>query len=101
MYLDQSKCSLRYTLRRMLQHPASLRTRAGLGRCTRSRMCRGSGKDEMDTAVLHGELQTPGTAKEHKRPGTPTINTNDRQKAQLTDQAPGTIEWAAKESHNT
>ena len=24
--------------------------------------------------------------------GTPTINTNDRQKAQLTDQAPGTID---------
>ena len=41
--------------------------------------------------------QTPGTAMEHKRHKTPTINTNDRQSAQITDQPPGTIERAAKE----
>ena len=39
--------------------------------------------------------QAPGTAKEHKGQGTPTININDRQPAQVTDQAPGTIERAA------
>ena len=33
--------------------------------------------------VTRRKLQTPGTAKEHKRPGTPTINTNDRQSAKL------------------
>ena len=42
--------------------------------------------------------QMPGTAKEHKSQKTPTTNTNDRQAAQLTDQAPGTIERAAQES---
>ena len=44
------------------------------------------------------EAQTPGTAKEHKRQETPTINPNHRQPAQLTDQAPGSIERAAQES---
>ena len=41
-------------------------------------------------------LQNPGTAKEYKRQQTPTIDTNDRQLAQLTDQAPGTIKRAAQ-----
>ena len=36
--------------------------------------------------------------KEHKIQGAPTINTNDSQQAQLTDQAPGTIERAAQGS---
>ena len=47
--------------------------------------------------VAPGKPQTLGTAKEHKRQGTPTINTNVCQSAQLTDQAPGTIERAAQE----
>ena len=46
--------------------------------------------------VTRINLQTPGTAKEHERQETPTINTNDRQSAQLADQAPGTIERAAQ-----
>ena len=36
-----------------------------------------------------------------QRQRTPTINTSDRQYAQLTDQAPGASERAAQESHNT
>ena len=48
--------------------------------------------------VARRKLQTPGTAKEPKSQGTPTINTNNRQPAQLIDQAPGTIETEAQES---
>ena len=47
--------------------------------------------------VTRRKPQTPGTAKEDKRQGTPTINTNDRHSARLTDQAPGAIERAAQE----
>ena len=48
--------------------------------------------------VTRRKPETPGTAKEHKRKETPTINPNDRQPARLTDQAPGTIERACHES---
>ena len=48
--------------------------------------------------VTRRKLQTPGTAEEHKRQETPTINPNDRQPTQLTDQAPSTIERAARDS---
>ena len=48
--------------------------------------------------VTRRKLQTPGTAEEHKRQETPTINPNDRHPAHLADQAPGTIERAAQES---
>ena len=51
--------------------------------------------------VTRRKLQTPGTVEEHKRQETPTINPNDRQPTQLTDQAPGTIERAARESRHT
>ena len=46
--------------------------------------------------VTRRKIQTPGTAEEHKRQETPTINPNDHQPAQLTDQAAGTIERAAQ-----
>ena len=52
-------------------------------------------------SVIRRKLQTPGTAEEHKRQETPTINPNDHQTIQLTDQAPGTIERAARESRHT
>ena len=48
--------------------------------------------------VTRRKLQTPGTAEEHKTQETPTINPNDRQPTQLTDEAPSTIERAARES---
>ena len=51
--------------------------------------------------VTRTKLQTPGTAEEHKRQETRTINPNDRQLTQLTDQAPGTIERAARQSRHT
>ena len=51
-------------------------------------------------SVTRSKPQMPGTAKEHKRQGTPTINTNDHQSAQLTDQAPGTIRRAAHEANH-
>ena len=51
--------------------------------------------------VNRRKLKTPGTAEEHKRRETPTVNPNDRQPAQLTDQAPGTVERAAEESRRT
>ena len=35
------------------------------------------------------------------RQRTPTINTNDRQEAHLTDQALGAMEWAARELNET
>ena len=50
------------------------------------------------------KLQTPGSAKEHAggakqtKPTLLAINPNNRQPAQLTDQAPGTIERAPQES---
>ena len=47
------------------------------------------------------KLQTRGTAEEHKRQETPTINPIDRPPTQLTDQAPSTIERAARERRNT
>ena len=46
------------------------------------------------------KLQTPGTAEEHKRKKTSTMKPSDRQPAELTDQAPGTVERAGK-THNT
>ena len=49
-------------------------------------------------SVTRRKLQTPGTTDEHQRQETPTISPNYRQPAQLTDQAPGTIERAAQES---
>ena len=53
-------------------------------------------------AVLMGvtrrKLQTPGTADEHQEQETPTISPNNRQPAQLTDQAPDTFERAVQES---
>ena len=51
--------------------------------------------------VTRRKLQTPGTAEEHKRQETPTVNPTDRQPTRLTDQAPSTIERAAWETHNT
>ena len=36
-----------------------------------------------------------------KRQETPTINPTDREPTHLTDQAPSTIERAARETHNT
>ena len=48
--------------------------------------------------VTRRKLQTPGTPKEHQRQETSTISPNNRQPAQLTDQAPGTIERAVQES---
>ena len=51
--------------------------------------------------VTRRKPQTPGTAEEHQRQETPTISPNDRQPAQLTDQAPGTIYRAAQESRRT
>ena len=48
--------------------------------------------------VTRRKLQTPGTAEEHKRQETPTINPNDHQPAQLTDHAPDAIDKAARES---
>ena len=48
--------------------------------------------------VKQRKLQMPGTANEHKRQETPTINPIDHQPTQLTDQAPSTIERAARES---
>ena len=51
--------------------------------------------------VTRRKLQTPGTAEEHKRQERPTINPIDRQPTHLTDQAPCTIERAARETHNT
>ena len=54
-----------------------------------------------DGRVTRRKLQTPGAAKEHNKTKTPTINPNDRQIAQLTDQAPGTIERAAHGSSRT
>ena len=62
---------------------------------------RGCPCDMICTCGTRRKLQTPGTAEEHKRQGKPTINPNDRQPTQLTDQAPGTIERAARESRNT
>ena len=53
------------------------------------------------TCVTRRKLQTPGTAEEHKGQETPTINPNDRQPTQLTDQAPGNIQRAARESRHT
>ena len=50
--------------------------------------------------VTRRKLQTPGSDKEGKRQETPTINPNNRQLTQLTDQAPGTIERAAWKSRN-
>ena len=50
------------------------------------------------SCVTRRKPQAPGTAKEQKIQGTPTINTDDCKSAQLTDQAPGTIERAAQES---
>ena len=47
------------------------------------------------------KLQTPRTAEEQKRQETPTINPNDRQLTQFADQAPGTMESAARESRHT
>ena len=52
--------------------------------------------DGSAASVTRRRLQTPGTAKEHKRQETPTTNPNDRQSAQPTDQAPRTIESAAR-----
>ena len=43
------------------------------------------------SGVTRRKLQTPGTAAEPKRQETPTINTNDRQPTQPTDQAPSTV----------
>ena len=51
--------------------------------------------------VTRRKLQTPGTAEEHKRQETPTSNPIDRQPARLTDQAPRTVERAARETHKT
>ena len=48
--------------------------------------------------VTRRKPQTLGTSKEHRRQETPSINPNDLQSAQLTDQAPGTIERAAQVS---
>ena len=48
--------------------------------------------------ITRREPQTPGTAKEPKRQEKPTISTKERQSAQLTHEAPGTIRRAAKES---
>ena len=48
--------------------------------------------------VTRREPQTPGSAKENTEHATPTLNPNDCQSAQLTDQAPGAIERAAQES---
>jgi hypothetical protein len=47
--------------------------------------------------VARRKLQTLGTAEEHKRQETHTINPNDRQPTQLTDHAPGTVERATRE----
>ena len=44
-----------------------------------------------NACVTRRKLQTPGTAEEHQRQDTPTISPNDRQPAQLRDQAPGTL----------
>ena len=54
--------------------------------------------------VTRRKIQTPGTTEEPKRQEAPTTNPNDpndRQPTQLTDQAPGTIERAARESRHT
>ena len=51
--------------------------------------------------VTRRQFETPGTAEEHKRQETPTINSNDRQPTQVTDQAPGTIERAVRDSRHT
>ena len=53
------------------------------------------------SCVSRRKHQSPGTAEEHRRQETPTINPNDHQPTQLTDQAPGTIERAARESRHT
>ena len=56
----------------------------------------------MQCTMYNGVTRTrPGTAEGHRRQRTPTINTDDRQPAQLTDQAPGTIERAAQEPSRT
>ena len=52
-------------------------------------------------SVTRRKLRTPGTAKEHRKQVTPTINPGDRQAAQLTAQTPITNYRAAQESHNT
>ena len=43
-----------------------------------------------NSCVTPRKLHTPGIAEEHQRQETPTISPNDRQPAQLTDQAPQT-----------
>ena len=50
------------------------------------------------SSVTWRKLQTPGTAEEHQRQETHTISPNDREPAQLTDQAQATFERAAQES---
>ena len=62
-------------------------------------MCKGH--VQRACGVTRRKLQTPGTAEEHKRQETPTINPNERQPTQFTEQAPGTIERAARESRHT
>ena len=58
--------------------------------CLAVKLCR--------VTVTRRKLKTPGTAEEHKRQETPTINPIDRQPTHLTDQAPSTIERAARET---
>ena len=57
--------------------------------------------DAASCGVTRRKLQTPGTAEDHKRQETPTTNPIDRQPTHLTNQAPSTIERAARETHNT
>ena len=51
----------------------------------------------MCVSVTRREFRTPGTAVEHNKQATPTINSNDRPPAHLTDHAQGTVERAAQE----
>ena len=64
-------------------------------------MCYTENPEWVKKCVTQRKVQTPGTAEEHKRQETPTINPNDRQPPQLTDQASGTIKRAARESKHT
>ena len=62
---------------------------------------RGGSVNLVMEGVARRKVQTPGTAEEHNRQETPTINPNDHQPTQLTVQAPGIFERAAWESRDT
>ena len=57
-------------------------------------------KFESIACFTRRKLQMPGTAEEHKRQETPTINPNNSQQTDLTHLGPGTIERAAQETRH-